>query len=146
MRRPIVAVLAGVALAPAAMLAAGCGSRAADLFVVQRSGSIPGADLKLVLSDDGRANCNGGPDKQITSAQLIDARDILRELQGQDTKGPADKRLNLPPGPASILRYRVRVEGGSVAFSDTSRGQPKEFFRLAQLVRDIAKGPCGLQR
>lgn len=146
MRRPIVAVLAGAALAAAAMLAAGCGSRAADLFVVQRSGSIPGADLELVVSDDGRANCNGGPDKAITSDQLVAARDILRELQGEDTAGPADRRLNLPPGPGSILRYRVRVEGGSVAFSDTSRGQPKEFFRLAVLVRDIAKGPCGLSR
>jgi hypothetical protein len=136
----LVGVLAAVALG-------GCGSRAADLFEVTRTGSIEGANLRLVVTDDGRAVCNGGPDRDITSDQLIDARTALRELQGKDDKvGPADRRLSLPPGPRSILRYRVRVEGGSVAFSDTSRGQPPVFFRLAQLVRGIARGPCGLAR
>lgn len=140
----LAAVVAGAVLV---LALAGCGSRAADLFEVTRTGTIPGADLRLVVTDDGRAVCNGGSDRQLTSQQVIDARQTLRDLQGEDEEvGPADRRLTLPPGPRSILRYRVRVEGGRVAFSDSSRGQPAVFFRLARLVRGIARGPCGLAR
>ena len=38
----------------------------------------------------------------------------------------------------------MRSEDGSVAFSDTSRGQPQVFYAVAKLTRDIAKGVCGL--
>jgi hypothetical protein len=139
--------LAAAAAVACLLAASGCGSRAADLFEVTRTGTIPGARLRLVITDDGRAVCNGGPDRQLTSDQLITARQALRDLQGEkDEVGPADRRLSLPPGPGAILRYHVRVEGGSVAFSDTSPRQPGVFFRLARLVRDVAKGPCGLQR
>lgn len=83
----------------------------------------------------------------ITSRQLIDAREIVRALEGEDEAvGPADRAVRLPPGRGSILRYDVRVEAGSVSFADTSRGQPPEFFRLAGLTRAVAKGPCGLPR
>ena len=44
------------------------------------------------------------------------------------------------------MRYDVRSEDGSVTFSDTSRGQPPVFYRVAKLTRDIAKGVCGLPR
>jgi hypothetical protein len=52
----------------------------------------------------------------------------------------------LAPGPGSILRYDVRTEAGKVAFADTSRGQPPEFFRIAKLTRDLAREICGLPR
>jgi len=127
--------------------ALGCGARAGDLIAVQRSGDIPGARLKLVMTDDGRVNCNNGPDRMVTSQQLIDAREIVRALEGEDdTEGPADRRVRLPPGRDSILRYVVRVRVGSVSFADSSSGQPQEFLRLAGLTRAVAKGPCGLPR
>jgi len=136
------AVSVGLALA-----LAGCGGRAADLIAVQRSGDIPGAKLTLVITDDGRAHCNGGPDRMINSRQLIDAREIVRGLEGEkDEVGPADRHLRLPPGRGSILRYAVRVQAGSVSFADTSPRQPAAFFRLARLTRAVAKGPCGLPR
>jgi len=134
----------GVALAS---LAGGCGARAADLIAVERTGDVPGAQLTMVMTDDGRVRCNGGTDRMVTSRQLIDAREIVRALEGEDdAEGPADRGVRLAPGRGSILRYAVRVEAGSVAFADTSRDQPPEFFRLAGLVRTVAKGPCGLPR
>lgn len=140
----------------AAVTAAGCnGSVPADLFVVQRTGSIPGARLTLRVSDDGGAFCNGGGDrKDITSAQLITAREIRRELDGDEKDddhpehkiGLASKHINLPPGAITTLSYRVRSEKGTVAFSDTSARQPQTFYRLAKLTRDVARGACGLPR
>jgi hypothetical protein len=137
-RRGALAALLGALLAVGA---AGCGNEGHDLFVVQRGGSIPGARLALRVTDDGRASCNRRPLVEITSAQLIDARELERDL------GPLAKRgLALAPGPGSVLRYRVVLEDGSVRFADTSRGQTAPLFEVAKLTRDIARGPCRLAR
>jgi|tagenome__1003787_1003787.scaffolds.fasta_scaffold20535398_1 hypothetical protein len=145
MRRP----LAACAAALCAALSPGCGGGPpGDLFVVQRSGSIPGASLRLRVTDDGGAYCNSIGRREITSQQLLDAREIRRELNGEKPEdvAPADRGLRLAPGPGSVLSYRVRSEDGTVAFSDTSRGQPPVFFRIAKLTRDVARGSCGLAR
>ena len=128
-------------LALAALAIGGCGSEAHDLFVVDRTGAIPGARLSLRITDDGRASCNDKPLVDITSAQLIDARNAQRDL-----KDPAKAQLRLPPGPQPVLSYRVRTEDGTVAWSDDSRRQPAVLFDLAKLTRDVAKGPCRLPR
>ena len=133
----------------AAAALAGCGGGPpADLFVVTRSGQIPGARLVLRVTDDGRASCNGGALVAISSQELIDARQIRRELEGEeeDAAGPADEGLSLPPGPMAVFRYAVRGQDGTVSFSDTSAGQPAVFQDLAALTRRIAKGPCRLPR
>jgi hypothetical protein len=127
----------------------GCsGPAPADLFLVQRSGTIPGARLTLRLTDDGGAFCNGGSRRDVTSAQLIEARGLRRELDGEKDKvlGLAQRHLDLPPGAVTTLSYRVRSENGVVAFSDTSARQPQAFYRLAKLTRDVARGACGLAR
>ena len=135
------------AIIVAAATLAGCGGPQADLFLVERDGSIPGARLTLLVINGGTARCNGGAEKPITSAQLIDAREIARDLNGTPERdGPADSGTTLAPGPGTILRYDVRLEDGSVSFSDTSRGQPQVFYEVAKLTRDIAKQICGLSR
>ena len=128
-------------LALAALAIGGCGSEAHDLFVVDRTGAIPHARLSLRITDDGRASCNDKPLVDITSAQLIDARNAQRDL-----KDPAKAQLRLAPGPQPVLSYRVRTEDGTVAWSDDSRRQPAVLFDLAKLTRDVAKGPCRLPR
>ncbi len=145
---------AAAAVLAAAAAAAGCGGAAPDLLVIERTGTIPGAALTLRLTDDGRVRCNGGRLVDVSSQQLIDARQAVRDLEGEDDEvGPADRDLRLPPGPAngprSILAYEVTVRDpptGSVAWSDTSPRQPPVLQRLALLTRQIARGPCGLER
>jgi hypothetical protein len=134
-----VKVLAAIALA--ALLLAGCGSEAHDLFLVTRSGDVPGARLTLRITDDGRASCNNKPLVEITSAQLISARDVARKLED-----PSKAQLRLAPGPQPVFSYRVRTEEGGVAWSDDSARQPAVLFELAKLTRDVAKGPCKLAR
>lgn len=130
-----------VVLAALALLAAGCGSEARDLFLVTRSGDVPGARLTLRITDDGRASCNRRPLVEISSNQVIAARESTRDLED-----PAKAGLRLPPGPQSVFSYRVRTEEGTVVWSDDSRGQPEVLFKLAKLTRDVAKGPCHLAR
>jgi hypothetical protein len=132
-RALFVAVAAAVALA-------GCGNRTApDLFVLARSGAVPGARLTLRVSDDGLVRCNGAQRTRIADDLLLDARQIARELNEQGSR-------TLPPGRRSVLRYRLRLEDARVAFSDSSRGQTKAMFLTQEFTRRVARGACGLPR
>jgi hypothetical protein len=121
-------------------LASGCGTPSADLFVVHRSGSIPEARLTLLVSDGGTVQCNGRK-RELSDALLLQARELARDLES-----PAGRGVRLAPGPDAVLRYNVRLEDGSVRFSDTSRGQPAVFRRVAFFVREVAQSACGLAR
>ena len=132
------ALLLVVALAAAG---AGCGTHPPDLFLLTRTGSIPGADLRLLVRDDGVVHCNGGPRRELSDPQLLQAREIARKLAD-----PAAKHVSLPAGRGSVLRYRIRLEQGTVTFSDDSRGQTKEMFRAQSFTRTAATRVCGLRR
>jgi hypothetical protein len=135
-------------LASAVAVTACGGGPPADLFVVERAGSLPAARLTLRVTDDAGAYCNRQDRREITSAQLIEARALRRELNGADEQhpGPADRGTRLPALPGSVLRYRVVTEDGTVAFADNSRGSPTAFSRMIKLTRDIARGSCRLPR
>ena len=132
--------LAAASLAVTAMIAA-CGQAGADLFIVQRSGQGPGAALTLRVADDGYVRCNGGPRRRMSDQQLLLAREIERELNGD-----AKQRVSRPPGPGSVLSYSVKLQSGTVRFSDTSPGISKEERKAAAFTREVATGVCGLPR
>jgi hypothetical protein len=132
-----------VKLALAALLAlaaAGCGSPAADLFVVSRSGADRNANLTMLVSDDGTVTCNGAK-HDIPNDRLLDARRLTRDLSKQ-----AELHLVLPPKPGSVLSYRVRMEAGTVSFSDTSRPLPTAFTQLEVFTKNVSEDVCGLRR
>jgi hypothetical protein len=132
--------LAAASLVVTAMIAA-CGQAGADLFIVQRSGQGPGAALTLRVADDGYVRCNGGPRRRMSDEQLLLAREIERELNGD-----AKQRVSRPPGPGSVLSYSVKLQSGTVRFSDTSPGISKEERKAAAFTREVATGVCGLPR
>ena len=128
-------------LAPLLLLLAACGSQPADLFVVQRTGSGANARLKLLVQDDGYVVCNQGKPRALSSARLLDARRLARDLAPQ-----AQLHVQLPPGPRSVLSYRVRLQAGTVTFSDTSRPLPAAFARLTAFTADVSESVCGINR
>lgn len=121
--------------------AAGCsgGIMAPDLFIVQRTGSGPGARLTLLVNEEGGVRCNGGPMLKLSDPQIVQARAIQEEL-----KNPAGEHLSLPVRPGSVLAYYLRDENGSVRFADDSTGQPKVFRELALFVLQTAQQVCHL--
>lgn len=126
-------VLAGV-------MATACGTPSPDLFVVERHGTVPGARLTLLVSDQ-TARCNDGPVKNLASAQIIEARDIKRELlllQTGDDDVPKAK-------PAQIFRFAVQTEEGTLRYPDTQQ-RPALLPRLSRFVRRVAIDTCGLPR
>ena len=133
-RVPVVAALAG------ALALAGCGTPSPDLFEVQRRGEDRNANVDVVVNDGGSVTCNGKR-HTLSADRLLRARQVLRDLEPQ-----AELHLELPPGPRAQLRYRVRMEAGTVAFADTSRGNPKSFLALAAFTKDVTEAVCGLER
>ncbi len=130
-----------LAAAGIALLAGGCGAgvKAADLFVVERSGTTPGARVALVVNEEGGLRCNGGSERKLSDPQIIQARAIQEEL-----KELTERHLYLPARPGSVLSYRVRDENGSVRYADNSSGQPKVLRNLALFVLQVAQSVCRL--
>jgi hypothetical protein len=124
----------------AALGCAGCGGvRAADLFLVYRTGSTPQARLTMLVNEEGVVRCNGGAPFRLQDAQIVKARTIQEELHS-----PASRHLSLPPRPRSVFSYYVRDVDGNVRFSDNSAGQPAVLHQLALFVLQTAQQVCHL--
>jgi hypothetical protein len=118
----------------------GCGGIISpDLFLVQRSGSTPGARLTLLVNEEGVARCNGGAPHRLSDSQLIQARTIQERLHPYTTQ-----HESLSPAPGSVLSYHVRDVNGSVRFSDNSPHQPHVMREMALLVLTVARDVCHL--
>jgi len=125
----------------AALVVAGCGSPAPDLFEVKRTGADANANLTLLVSDDGSVTCNGGKRHPVPNELLLRARELERDLSE-----PAELHLVLEPGQGSVLSYGVRMEAGTLAFADTSRPLPAPFARLMAFTKDVGEDVCGIVR
>jgi hypothetical protein len=133
----VAAAGAGLAL----LLLSACGVEAPDLFVLTRTGDVPGARLSLLVNDSGTVRCNGAKARPLPDPLLLQARD----LQEQITEDAGAHKV-YAPGQGGIFAYRVRSEDGTVTWADTSRPLPERYLRLGFLAREIAQGPCGLTR
>ncbi len=138
-RRARRAAGAGALLLAAA--AAGCGTASPDLFVVERNGSVPGAKLELLVSDQ-TTRCNDGEVKNLTSEQILEARDIrddLIDVQEGRVRAPARQP------PAQVFSFVVTTEVGTLRYSDTAQ-RPEILPRLSRFTRRVAIDTCGLER
>jgi hypothetical protein len=136
----VTAALSVWACVTAAAEIAGCGGvRAADLFIVSRTGSSPQARLTMLINEEGGVRCNGGPTRRLSDPQLVRARAIQEDL-----RDPASRHVRLPARPGSVLSYFVRDENGTVRFSDNSLGQPSVLRDLQLLVVEVAQQVCHL--
>ena len=132
----------GAALAAVlvALAGAACGTPSPDLFVVERSGELPGAELRLVVGDGGTVRCDG-TERPLTDERLLDARTLAEELQPV-----LDRRPVLPRRRGALLRYRVLGEAGEARFWDTSVTREPVLGRLVQFTRAVAREACGRPR
>ena len=129
------------ALLAAGALLAGCGTPSADLFVVDREGSLPDAKLTLRVGDGGTVRCDGGDERPMTSDDLLDARQLTEDLRPL-----LDRDTRLPVREGSVLQFRVTGGEGEARFADNSPNQPKAFAELIRFTRKIATEVCGRDR
>jgi hypothetical protein len=128
----------GLALA-AACLVAGCGLQvqSADLFQLTRTG--PGGKLTLVVNDSGSISCDGGPARNISSSRLIAARDLSDGLAGD-----AGHHLTLPVPANSVYTFRIRLQQGTITFSDRDTARYPNLAQAVLFATQTAQQVCGL--
>ncbi len=128
----------GVTIATLAL--GGCGGvKAADLFILTRTGPTPGARLTLLINEEGGLRCNGGRTLSLSDPQLVQARALQEDLHD-----PATSHLVLAPRSGSVYSYSLRDIDGSVRFSDNSAGQPRVLRNLQLFVLQVAQQVCHL--
>lgn len=108
-----------------------------DLFLLTRTGQ--GTKLTLLVNDDGSVSCNGAKTKMLPSAMLITARDLADNLGGD-----ASHNLDLPPRADSIYRYRIKLEQGTIRFSDRDTAHFPNLAQAELFTLQTAQQVCGL--
>jgi hypothetical protein len=118
---------------------AGCGFdvQSPDLFLLTRTG--PGPKLTLLVNDGGTMRCNGGAAHAISGTRLIAARDLADNLAGD-----AGHDLVLPAVPGSVYAFRVRLQQGTIAFSDRDTAGHPNLAQLELFATQAAQQVCGL--
>jgi hypothetical protein len=119
----------------------GCGAQTPDLFLLTRTGSLPGARLTLLVNDGGTVRCDGGAARPLPDPRLLDARRIVEDLSDD-----AKRDLTLPAPPGSLLRFRLRMQEGTVTFSDVDAARRRELGPAIEFARAVAQDVCGRAR
>ncbi len=122
----------------AAALISGCGGGSGDLLAIEVSGGPAGtAPQTIVITEDGHGSCNRGPQHRITSAQLIDAREIERESGDLASKG-----TDIQTAKRGARQYVLRSKEGTVRFTE-GPGLPPELSKAAQFALQAGRTVCG---
>ncbi|MGH2868376.1 MAG: hypothetical protein ACRDNK_12525 [Solirubrobacteraceae bacterium] len=130
---------AAVPVLAAALAISACGLnvRSADLFVLTRTGQ--GSKLTLLVNDGGTIRCDGGKSRRLSDAFLIRARDLSVNLADD-----ASKSLSLPAGPGTVFSYRIKLQQGTVRFSDRNTAHHPILAQAELFAAQAAQQACGL--
>lgn len=129
--------LALLAFSLTALAACGLDIQSPDLFLLTRTGQGP--KLTLVVNDGGTIRCNGAKPKAIPDAMLIRARDLSDNL-AQD----ASAHLSLPSRPGTIFNFRLKLQQGTITFSDRDTTGHKLLAQAELFAVEAAQQVCGL--
>jgi hypothetical protein len=118
---------------------AGCGLNVElpDLFLLTRTGQ--GSKLTLLVNDSGAIRCNGGKQKLLSSSMLIQARDLTDDLAGD-----AKQNLHLPIIPGTTYSYTIKLQQGTITFSDRDTARRKGLAQAELFAIQAARQVCGL--
>jgi hypothetical protein len=129
-----------VALVVGALVAvSGCGLdvELPDLFLLTRTGQ--GSKLTLLVNDSGSISCNGAKSKQLSSSMLITARDLADNLSGD-----ASRHLDLPARPGSTFDFAIRLQQGTIRFSDADTAHHPYLAQAELFAIQAAQQVCRL--
>jgi hypothetical protein len=130
----------GLALGVVTALCLGaCGFdvRSADVLLLTRTGQ--GSTLTLLVNDSGTISCDGRAAKPLDDSLLIRARDLAVNLAGDATD-----KLHLPAGPGTIFTYRIKLQAGTVVFSDHDTARHPILAQAEVFAAQTAQQACNL--
>lgn len=120
-----------------ALAACGFDVRSADVLLLTRTGQ--GTTLTLLINDGGSISCDHRPSRPLNDALLIRARDLAVNLAGDATR-----RLQLPARPGTIFTYQIRLQTGTVVFSDHDTAHHPLLAQTEVFAAQTAQQACNL--
>jgi hypothetical protein len=123
----------------AALCLGGCGFnvRSADVLLLTRTGQ--GSTLTLLINDGGTISCDGRAAKPLDDSLLIRARDLAVNLSADATEN-----MRLPAGPGTIFTYRIKLQPGTVVFSDHDTARHPILAQAEVFAAQAAQQACNL--
>ena len=125
------------AAAVAAACLAGCGGDPGELITITTTGGGEPVQ-RLAVEGDARASCDGGPERTLPSALVLEAREVERELAR-----PARERASYTDGPAGARRYTAATNDGLVTWTEGARGAPPAVAKAILLRQKLKRELCG---
>jgi hypothetical protein len=133
MRRPALAAAA----AAAAIAVAGCGSAPGDILGLGISGGPGRENVRMHMEENGRASCNTGPLHQLSSALLLDGRNIVRDAEPFTKSGAT---FGTPtPGQRN---FQLRTPDGTVNWTEAAVGLPPVLSQAELLALQMQQQLC----
>ena len=120
-----------------AALLAGCGGSPGDLIEIRSSGGPAQREQRIVVGGDGRSTCNGGPEQDIGSDGLIEAREIERELTDL-----AERAAVYESARGEAVNYVARTKDGTVRWQEGGEGLPSVLPQAQLFVLQQGRRLC----
>jgi hypothetical protein len=128
------AILAGV-LACAAL--SGCGGSPGDIMGLGISGGQQRQTVRMHVEENGRASCNSKALHQLSSQQLLDARNIVRDAQPFTKVG-----AHFGTASSQQRTFELRTPDGTVDWSEAAVGKPPVLSQAELLALQMEQQLC----
>jgi hypothetical protein len=116
---------------------AGCGGSPGDILGLGISGGEQRQTVRMHVEENGRASCNSKPLHQLSSQQLLDARNIVRDAQ-PFTKGGARFGSARP----NQRTFELRTPDGVVDWTEAAVGVPPVLSQAELLALQMEQQLC----
>jgi hypothetical protein len=132
MRRPLVAAL----VCGAAFLTA-CGGAPGDILGLGIQGGFQRNAVRMHVEENGRASCNKNALHQLPSAQILVARNVVR-----DAKTLAETGASFGTPSSQQRNFQLRTPDGTVNWTEAAAGMPPVLSDAEELALEMERELC----
>jgi hypothetical protein len=129
--------LAAAAALVCAAAVAGCGGAPGDILGLGISGGPQAGAVRMHVEENGRASCNAKPLHQLSSSQILDARNIVR-----DATDLAKRGATYGVQSSGQRNFQLRMPDGSVSWTEAAPGKPLVLAQAEELALQMQSTLC----
>lgn len=125
------------ALACGAVVLSGCGGAPGDILGLGISGGFQREAVRMHVEENGRASCNKNDLHQLPSAQILVARNVVR-----DAKTLAQSGASFGTRSNQQRNFQLRTPDGTVNWTEAAPGVPPVLTDAEQLALEMERELC----
>lgn len=126
-----------VTAALCAIAVAGCGGAPGDILGLGISGGLQRQAVRMHVEENGRASCNKNQLHQLSSAEILNARNIVR-----DAKPFASSGANFGRPGGGQRNFQLRTPDGTVNWTEAAVGVPPVLSQAELLALQMERQLC----